>query len=433
MGIPTCSTIECRFREWTSTHAEHGRIAVGSLEAFQQTLKHLAQRDAAGLQGHGLSNFAAMSRSEFAALNSYKPLNRSTAQNFNRTIMAQPLSSMLEAGAAQSELPSSFDWRDVGGVISSIKNQGTCGGCWAFSAVQGVESAWAKAGHGLAELSVQQVLDCDTRRHTYGHIACQNNGCNGGNTICAGHYISSAGLESNAEYPFKEKTTGSSCAYERSKAVASGIQAIQLEQTEEAIASGLQTGPVSVSVDATTWQYYLSGVYTGCSLSSTGVNHAVQIVGYGTDEAAGDYWTIRNSWGESWGEHGYIRIPRNVNCHGLLSEPPTVFWAAGDGPIKPTDAPKSSPFDIPDTITKCEGWVWTWDWDGKECIGGFGMSTKLAILLGSLLVLLLLCCLCSCCGRGRTVYRRRKQVVVYQTPQPSDGTAYVQMDNQYRV
>ena len=438
-SVPTCSTVECQFRSWTATHAKHDHVTAQSLEAFKDTLKHLAQRDARGLQGHGLSIFAATTPHAFAALNSYKPLN------VNRTAI-QSLSRVLKAGAAQ-ELPSKFDWREKGGVLSSVKSQGTCGGCWAFSGVQGAESAWAIAGHGLTELSVQQVLDCDRGSKTIErtwegrsiNIGCNDNGCNGGNTICAGDYISK-GLESDADYPFTGKTTDSSaCAYDGSKVVASGISAYQLEQSEDAIAAGLATGPVSVSVDATSWQYYQSGVLTGCS--NQGVNHAVQIVGYGTDDSAGDYWTIRNSWGESWGERGYIRVPRGVNCHGLLTEPGTVFSTASVGPIQPTSAPKSSPFITPADmeITKCVGWSWTWDWGGRDCFNGHGVSAKVGIIFGAILAIFLcalLCRICLCC-RGGSRNRRREAVVVYQEPLPVSyepaGVDYVRMDQQYRV
>lgn len=69
-------------------------------------------------------------------------------------------------------------------------------------------------------------------------------------------------------------------------------------------------GPIAVSVDASTWHAYSSGVYDGCDTSSPDINHAVQLVGYGTDPQFGDYWTIRNSWSPTWGEGGFIRIKR---------------------------------------------------------------------------------------------------------------------------
>jgi len=70
-------------------------------------------------------------------------------------------------------------------------------------------------------------------------------------------------------------------------------------------------GPVTVSVDASTWHNYESGVFNGCSYSDNiDLNHAVVLVGYGTDETLGDYWLVRNSWGTGFGENGYIRLAR---------------------------------------------------------------------------------------------------------------------------
>jgi len=84
-------------------------------------------------------------------------------------------------------------------------------------------------------------------------------------------------------------------------------------------------GPLTVSVDATSWQDYKKGVYTACTFSAS--NHAVQVVGYGVDAAAGDYWLIRNSWGETWGESGYIRIRRGSDCNGLTHQD-VVYYSA---------------------------------------------------------------------------------------------------------
>jgi cathepsin L len=69
-------------------------------------------------------------------------------------------------------------------------------------------------------------------------------------------------------------------------------------------------GPIAVSVDASTWRAYSSGVYSGCNTETPDINHAVTLVGYGVDPVEGPYWTIRNSWGTYWGENGHIRIQR---------------------------------------------------------------------------------------------------------------------------
>lgn len=71
-------------------------------------------------------------------------------------------------------------------------------------------------------------------------------------------------------------------------------------------------GPIAVSVDASRWALYESGVFDGCNQTNPDIDHAVLLVGYGTDEKYGDYWLIRNSWSPQWGEDGYIRLRRET-------------------------------------------------------------------------------------------------------------------------
>ena len=433
--VPSCDTV-CQYREWARSHNITRDVTQGSLDNFEASLARLGQRDSAGMSGHGLTRFAATSIEEFAALNAYKPLPQ-----YNTTLP------VLAATLAAASLPAAMDWRNTGNVLTPVKNQHTCGGCWAFAAVEGAEAAWAIAGHSLTELSVQQVLDCDTKGtvvHGSGVMMCNNKGCHGGNTICAGSYIEQ-GLEAATEYPFTATTSDSSaCASDPSKVVATGISSSQVGQTEEAIMSALATtGPVSISVDASTWQDYKTGVLTGCSFVA--VNHAVQIVGYGTDLTAGEYWIIRNSWGSTWGEAGYIKIPRGVNCHGLLTEAGTVFSAPSVGPIppsvptapptgpapsppsvQPTEGPNSNPLGPSIVVTKCSTWSWSWSWDGQACLVGYSMAATWPLMLTALVLVLVLlrvlCCFCRCIrSRDRDVIVIRQvqpQRVLYCHPQP---------------
>jgi len=78
-----------------------------------------------------------------------------------------------------------------------------------------------------------------------------------------------------------------------------------------ALMNALQSGPISVAIAvlSNAFMYYKSGVFSGCLLNSSGGgwNHAVVLTGYGTDPVSGNYWIIKNSWGTSWGEAGYMR------------------------------------------------------------------------------------------------------------------------------
>jgi len=194
--------------------------------------------------------------------------------------------------------PTNFDW-DSAGVVTGIYNQGQCGSCWAFSATETVESYWALAGNSLTELSMEQIVDCDTN----------DDGCGGGEPSNAYDYIQSAGgLEGYSNYPY---TAGNgqagSCQFSSSYVVAtiSGSTSIDGEDGLYEQLSSSSGGPVSVCVDASSWQSYQGGVLQTCGDS---VDHCVQAVGYANYNQDGAYWIVRNSWGESWGESGFIWI-----------------------------------------------------------------------------------------------------------------------------
>jgi len=99
--------------------------------------------------------------------------------------------------------------------------------------------------------------------------------------------------------------------------VSDGCRYVGLPSNQyEPIINAVVNGPLAISVDASSWGDYETGVYNGCNNTNPDIDHAVQLVGYGTDDVLGDYWLIRNSWSPAWGESGYIRIGRssNVTC-----------------------------------------------------------------------------------------------------------------------
>lgn len=92
-------------------------------------------------------------------------------------------------------------------------------------------------------------------------------------------------------------------------------------------------GPLAVAVDASLWGGYSGGVFDSCNYSENiGLNHAVQMVGYGTDPAEGDYWIVRNSWGTRWGEDGYIRLKRESELMCGTNSTPMDGTACVGGP-----------------------------------------------------------------------------------------------------
>jgi len=195
----------------------------------------------------------------------------------------------------------SIDWRDKN-VVNPVQNQGQCGSCWAFSTVGSLESRWAIKSGNLLKLSEQQLVDCDRD---------QDQGCNGGLMDNAFTYLETAGAETEDEYSYKG--VDGTCSYSKSNAKVFPTGFTDVDKTDDALAQALQSGPVSIAVDANIfWQLYFGGIlhYTYCS--GTELNHGVVLVG-----ATADYWIVRNSWGASWGEQGYIRLERGQNICGI--------------------------------------------------------------------------------------------------------------------
>ncbi|XP_041843099.1 cathepsin S, ortholog2, tandem duplicate 1 [Melanotaenia boesemani] len=207
------------------------------------------------------------------------------------------------AGASGADVPDTMDWREKG-CVTKVKMQGACGSCWAFSAVGALEGQLAKKTGQLIDLSPQNLVDCSTE---YG-----NHGCNGGFMHHAFEYvIKNQGIDSDESYPY----TGvqQQCRYDpKNRAANCSSYNFLQEGDESALKQGIATvGPISVAIDARRprFAFYRSGVYDDPSCSQV-VNHGVLAVGYGTLNGQ-DYWLIKNSWGTSFGDQGYIRMARN--------------------------------------------------------------------------------------------------------------------------
>jgi len=201
--------------------------------------------------------------------------------------------------------PSSVDWRTKG-AVSSVKNQGSCGSCWAFSSLGAVEGAWALYGNStqVFSLSEQQLVDCST----------ENLGCQGGLFDFAFEYVVSNGVTTEKAYPYKARAT--SCHYNRKDAVATISSYRDIEQgNEQALTAALaEHGPIAIAIDAShlSFQFYGGGIYSPWLCSSTNLDHGVLAVGYGTDDKSGkDYYIVKNSWGTTWGMDGYLYMVRN--------------------------------------------------------------------------------------------------------------------------
>jgi cathepsin L len=241
-----------------------------------------------------------------------------------------PQAAQLEA-SAPVDLPDSLDWRTKAGVVTDPKNQGACGGCWAFSAVETLESHLAIAtGKPAPKLSTQQILSCTPNpKHCGG-----TGGCQGATQPLAFNYTETVGITTEADWPFMSES--GKCDTARIKPVAkiSGFTMLPANNYSALMNAVVTKGPIAISVAAggLGWQLYGGGIMKqGPFNKGFDIDHAVQLVGYG-EEKGTMYWLVRNSWG-GWGEHGYIRIQRfgegKEPC-GMDNTPQDGMACAGD-------------------------------------------------------------------------------------------------------
>ncbi|KAL9268138.1 Vignain-like protein [Drosera capensis] len=206
--------------------------------------------------------------------------------------------------AQADELPLSVDWR-LRGAVNPIKNQGKCGSCWAFSAVGAIEGINQIRTNQLVSLSEQELVDCDK----------DDSGCNGGLMEQAFAFVKRiGGLTTERDYPYS--ANDGTCDSSKQNSIAVTIDGYEVvpQNDENALMKAVANQPVSVSIDAgsSSMQFYSEGVFTGdCG---TQLNHGVVSVGYGATQDGTKYWIVRNSWGTSWGEQGYIRMQRGTDA-----------------------------------------------------------------------------------------------------------------------
>jgi C1A family cysteine protease len=273
---------------------------------FLSNLKLIDERNALESQAngtaiHGINQFSDLSREEFAKRFLNLDISKATQSN-----------AVKVEGLKASADSTSVDWSGV--FTTPVKDQGYCGSCWAFSATEQLESDSMRVLGTSFLLAPQQIVSCDPVSY----------GCQGGWPTWAFDYLkSSNGQEQESAYPYTSGTTGDSgvCAAKASDNVIgvsayyqiTGASTADIESSMKAHV--LKTGPLSICADASSWSTYRGGVMTVCGQS---INHAIQAVGVNTDEG---YWKVRNSWGTSWGESGYIRLALGKNTCGITFMP----------------------------------------------------------------------------------------------------------------
>lgn len=247
----------------------------------------------------GINKFACYTPAEYKILLGRIQSSQSSRQKITKKI--------------KGDEPDQVDWREKN-IVNAVKDQGQCGSCWAFGTIQACESAYALTHGTLNVCSEQNLVDCVPDCY----------GCNGGtesNALTFIIYGQFGLLASEADYPYK--AVAESCTY----AILKGINKItSFDHGEEGNEAYLKTlvsqGVCDVAIDASAWSFqaYTSGIYDEPACSSEFLDHAVGLVGYGTENGV-DYWIVRNSWGPDWGEKGYIRMSRNKNNQcGIASD-----------------------------------------------------------------------------------------------------------------
>lgn len=201
-----------------------------------------------------------------------------------------------------SGAPSSIDWRSKG-AVNPVRDQGQCGSCWAFASTANAESVWAISTGSLVDLSEQEIVDCASGKGYY------NLGCNGGQEDSAFKYMINEGQCADAGYPY----TATSGTCKKCDSIVHFSSCYDVAPNDQISLKGaLAKNPVVIAIEADTryFQSYSSGILTDAAKCGTNLDHAVEIVGYGSENGV-DYWVVRNSWGASWGENGYVRLARS--------------------------------------------------------------------------------------------------------------------------
>ncbi|KAL9229172.1 hypothetical protein vseg_004668 [Gypsophila vaccaria] len=281
---------ELHGKKYTSNEEKQKRF-----EIFEDNLEFINNHNNLGNHSYTLdvNAFADLSHHEFKT---FKLGLSTSANDLIRFKHVNPV--RLDRGLG---VPGSVDWRKEG-AVTNVKDQGSCGACWAFSATGAIEGINKIVTGSLLSLSEQELIDCD---RSY------NQGCDGGVMDYAYQFVvSNHGIDTEDDYPYQatQKTCDKN-KLKRNVVTIDGYADVTPNDENELLAA-VAAQPVSVGICGSerAFQLYSKGIFSGpCS---SNLDHAVLIVGYGSENGV-DYWIVKNSWGRNWGMNGYIHMIRN--------------------------------------------------------------------------------------------------------------------------
>ncbi|GIX68069.1 procathepsin L [Caerostris extrusa] len=235
-------------------------------------------------------------------------LKKMTGYKSKKKTPAKPTNQPVEF-----DLPESVDWRKAG-AVTPVKNQQQCGSCYAFAATGSLEGQQKIKKGKLVSLSEQNIVDCSGPEG--------NLGCEGGNMDFSYRYIAeNGGIDTEKSYPYE--AIDGTCRYKKNGLGATAKGYADIPPTEDHLKMAVAlVGPISCGIDAghDSFQLYQGGIYNEPNCSSENLDHAVTVIGYGSENGQ-DYWLCKNSWGTSWGENGFIKMSRNKgNQCGIATE-----------------------------------------------------------------------------------------------------------------
>jgi len=295
---------------WQAYKEKHDRAYVGKQdvmrrEIWESNLDWIARHNVEADRGlHtftcGENQFTDMTNDEFRA--------------YMNTYIMRNESSNVQFVATQGPAPDSVDWREKG-YVTPVKNQERCGSCWAFSTTGSLEGQHFKASQKLVSLSEQNLVDCSKKEG--------NKGCKGGLMDKGFEYIiKNGGIDTEESYRYKG--VDGRCEFKQADVGATMKSFVDVKRgSEDALQQAIaEIGPISVAMDAghMSFQHYKQGIYKERQCSSVKLDHGVLAVGYGSN-SEGDFWIVKNSWGEIWGDKGYFMLARNdQNMCGLATQ-----------------------------------------------------------------------------------------------------------------